>query len=177
MEEYSYELKIPKERIAVLIGKKGEVKKEIEDATDTKLEIDSKEGDVTIHGKDSLKIFDTKLIIQAIGRGFNPDVAMQLLKIDNTFELIDISEYAKTKKALIRLRGRIIGKGGRSRANLERLTDTSICIYGKTAGIIGRAEDVLTARKAVESLLKGSPHSVVYKWLEKQHMKKIIGET
>ena len=27
MEEYIYELKIPKERVAVLIGKKGEIKK------------------------------------------------------------------------------------------------------------------------------------------------------
>ena len=30
-EEYNYEIKIPKERIAVLIGKKGEVKKTIEE--------------------------------------------------------------------------------------------------------------------------------------------------
>ncbi|MBI2208539.1 RNA-processing protein, partial [Candidatus Woesearchaeota archaeon] len=29
-EEYSYELKIPRERVAVLIGREGEVKKNIE---------------------------------------------------------------------------------------------------------------------------------------------------
>ena len=41
MEQYSNELKIPKERVAILIGKKGEVKKELEDRTKTKIIIDS----------------------------------------------------------------------------------------------------------------------------------------
>ena len=30
-QEYSYELKIPKDRVAVLIGKKGEIKEKIEE--------------------------------------------------------------------------------------------------------------------------------------------------
>ena len=36
MDEYRYELKIPKERVAVLIGKDGSIKKEIEKNTKTK---------------------------------------------------------------------------------------------------------------------------------------------
>ena len=36
MVEYSYELKIPKDRVAVLIGKDGEVKKSIEEDTKSK---------------------------------------------------------------------------------------------------------------------------------------------
>ena len=75
-EEFSYELKIPKERVAVLIGKKGEIKKQIEQATNTKLKIDSKEGDVEISGEDALKLYATREIIRAIGRGFNPEIAM-----------------------------------------------------------------------------------------------------
>ena len=35
-EEYGYGLKIPKERIAVLIGTDGETKKQIEESTKTK---------------------------------------------------------------------------------------------------------------------------------------------
>jgi len=49
--DYNLELKIPKERVAVLIGKNGEVKKELEEYTSAKIEIDSKEGDVKITGK------------------------------------------------------------------------------------------------------------------------------
>ena len=33
MAEFAYQVKIPKERVAVLIGKKGEVKKQIEETT------------------------------------------------------------------------------------------------------------------------------------------------
>ena len=51
---------------------------------------------------------------------------------------------------------------------IEDLTETYVSVYGKTIGIIGFSENVAIARKAVESLLSGSPHSTVYKWLEKR---------
>ncbi len=79
-QEYSYELKIPKERIAVLIGTKGETKKQLEQATNTRLEIDSENGDVIMYGKDAILLYTTKEIITAISRGFNPQTAMLLLK-------------------------------------------------------------------------------------------------
>ena len=41
-------------------------------------------------------------------------------------------------------------------------------MYGKTIGIIGEAEKVMLARRAVESLLAGATHTSVYKWLEKK---------
>ena len=49
-----HELKISKERIAILIGKKGETKRRLETLTKSKINIDSKEGDVIIRGEDSL---------------------------------------------------------------------------------------------------------------------------
>ena len=54
MTEYSYELKIPKDRVAVLIGKEGEVKSSIEEDTHAKIKIDSKEGDIFVSGEDAL---------------------------------------------------------------------------------------------------------------------------
>ena len=101
MEEYLYELKIPKQRIAVLVGKRGTIKKGIEELTDTKIKIDSKEGDIFITGKDNLKLYSCQTIIKAIARGFNPEKAQLLLKTDYTFEVIDISDYAKTQADLI----------------------------------------------------------------------------
>lgn len=166
MAEYSYELKIPKERIAVLIGKKGEVKKRIEEFTKTKIEVDSKEGDVFVSGQDAVNLFSVREMIKAIGRGFNPETAQLLLKSDYTFELVSITDFAKTKNDAIRLKGRIIGAEGKSRKTIEDLTDTYISVYGKTIGIIGEASAVAFARRAVESLLSGSPHSSVYTWLE-----------
>ena len=168
MAEYLYDTKIPKERIAVLIGKEGITKKQIESATNIKLKIDSKEGDVFLEGEDALGLYSAREVVKAIGRGFNPDTALLLLKQDYTFEMVNMLDYVKSKNHMIRLKGRVIGAEGRSRKTIEGLTETYISVYGKTIGIIGFSENVAVAKKAVESLLSGSPHSSVYKWLEKR---------
>ncbi len=168
---FAYELKIPKERIAVIIGKQGKVKKEIEQDTKTKITIDSKEGDVLIEGNDGLLLYSAREIIRAIGRGFNPDIAMQLLKQDYSFEVIRIGE-SKNKNNLKRIKGRIIGEKGKTRRIIEQSTDTSISVYGKTVGIIGAATDIRSAREAVEMLIKGSKHATVYRMLERKRKEK-----
>jgi ribosomal RNA assembly protein len=168
MPEFAYELKIPKERIAVLIGKKGEIKVQLEKETKTKIKVDSKEGDVFITGEDALNLYTVREIVRAVGRGFNPDIALLLLKQDYSFEIIDISDYVSHKDHIKRLKGRVIGSEGKSRKTIESLTDTNISVYGKTVGIIGQAENVDSARRAIESLLKGSEHAKVYNWLEKK---------
>lgn len=167
--EYNYELKLPKERIAVLIGKKGEIKNRIEEETKTEIKVDSKEGDIFIKGNDALSLFNAREVITAIGRGFNPEIAELLLKGDYGLEIINITEFTgKSKSTMMRLKGRVIGKEGKSRRTIEELTECYITIYGKTIGIIGRPEELANARRAVESLLSGSPHANVYKWLEKR---------
>jgi ribosomal RNA assembly protein len=167
-KEFEYTLKIPKERVAVLIGKKGEEKKQLEKTLGVNINVDSKEGDVIIKGNDALKVYTTREIVRAIARGFNPDVARLLLKVDFGFDIININEYAKTKKDMERLKGRVIGQEGKSRATLEEMTGTNICVYGKTIGIIGPFDSLVIARRAVESLLSGSLHSGVYRWIEKR---------
>lgn len=167
--EYSYEIKIPKERIAVLIGKNGEIKKRIEEETKNKIKVDSKEGDVTVKGKDALGLINAREVIKAIGRGFNPEYAFLLLKSDYVLEVIDITEFTgKDRKIMTRLKGRVIGQEGKGRRNIESLTGCYICVYGKTVSIIGDPENAANAKRAVENLLTGSPHSNVYKWLEKK---------
>ena len=165
---YGHELKIPKERVAVLIGKGGEMKTQLEEATKTKLQIDSEEGDIIISGEDAIGLYSAREIIKAIGRGFNPELARQLLKPEYMFEIISMADYAKTKNDAIRLKGRVIGEGGKSRKIIEDLTECNISVYGKTIGVIGKAENVPIARRAIESLLQGSPHKNVYSFLEKQ---------
>ncbi len=165
-QEFTYELRIPKERIAVLIGKSGEQKKLIEEQAHVSLKVDSKEGDVFISGKDPLHLYTAREIIKAIGRGFNPEIAQLLLKQDYVFELITLDNFAKNKVQMERVKGRVIGAEGKSRKTIEQLTETFICVFGKTIGIIGLAGQVPIARSAIEMLLQGSPHASVYKWLE-----------
>ena len=167
-EEYSYDLRITKDRIAVLIGSKGETKNELEKETECKINVDSKEGDVTISGKDAIKLFALREVIKAISRGFNPDIARQLLKQDYVLEVISLNDYSKEKSHQLRLKGRVIGADGKSRNTLELLTECSISVYGKTISIIGSVENIGNCKRAVETLLSGSPHANVYKWLERQ---------
>ena len=169
MEEFSYELKIPKERIAVLIGREGEVKKGIEQDTNTTVKVDSKEGDVFIYGKDALGLYSCREVVRSIARGFNPEIAKLLLKQDYTLETIQLNEFTgKSRNNLLRIKGRVIGREGKSRKLIEELSEAYISVYGKTIGIIGLPEAASMAKRAVEALLRGSTHANVYKWLEKR---------
>ena len=144
--EFNYQARIPKERIAVLLGVKGVTKKLIEKRLGIKIKVDSEDGIVDLQGDDSLNLVDD----------------------NNQLEIIDITTYTgDSKKKLIRIRARVIGEGGKTREYIEKLTDTNIVIYGKTVGIIGNYEVVGLVRRAFEGLLSGQRHSTVYTWLEK----------
>jgi len=166
--KFRYELRIPRDRIAVLVGNGGETKRRIESETKSTLAIDSKEGDVFLEGKDVVELVTARDIVQAIGRGFNPEIALLLLKSDYMFEMIPLTDYSRHKNHQLRMKGRVIGKDGKTRQLIEFYTETHLVIYGKTVGLIGEAERCAIATRAVTMLLEGSPHSAVYKWLEKK---------
>jgi len=166
------QLKIPKERVPVLIGTKGVTKRKIQKLTKTTLKINSENGDVFIEG-DSIDQFNCLKIVKAVGRGFNPEVALKLLDENNTIEIIPVEEFSRNKKDLVRLRSRLIGTEGRARKNIEQLTNTNMVIYGKTVGIIGKVENVMLARQGIINLLQGSKHGNVYSYIEKQKLKNL----
>jgi len=174
--EFNYELKIPKERVAILIGVKGEVKKELEKLTNTKINVDSHEGYVFITGDDAINLFNARELVKAIGRGFNPEYAKLLLKGDNVLEIVNVNEFAKTKNSSERLKGRVIGKEGKARKLIEDLTECYVSVYGKTVSIIGNISRVLYAKKAIEMILKGSKHSNVYAYLERTTKELILSQ-
>jgi len=163
-------LLVPKERIGIIIGKKGETKKRIEKELGVKLKIDSKTGEVMIYAPQEKAdvLLKASAIIKAIARGFSPENALLLKNDDYTLSLIDLTQYAPTKKALIRIRGRIIGEKGKARLLIEELTGTKISVYGKTVGIIGPWDKVSLAEEAIRKLAEGARHSTVFDWLYEQ---------
>ncbi len=166
---YLDEVRVPMERVPILLGKKGVVKRKIEKATNTKIKVDSENGLVEISGKESIDVYDARQIVRAIARGFNPEIALQLEKEDYLLEVIEIQDFSgRSKIKLQRLRGRCIGEKGKARRLIEQLTETDVSIYGKTVSIIGQPENASLARKAFESLLEGAEHGNIYKWLEKK---------
>ena len=169
-----YLLKIPKSRVGCLIGKKGITKRLIEKNTKSSIRV-NKEGEVEINGE-GYEGYICEKIVKAIGRGFNPEVALNLMQENYGFEVIDIRDYSgKSKKKFYRIKSRLIGEGGRSRRVIERLTNCNICIFGKTASLIGEFENLSIALKGVEKLLRGSPHGSVYGFLERE-IKKVRKE-
>ncbi len=182
MSQRTY-LKIPQDRVGVLIGPKGRIKNRLEVNFGVNLTIESDSGAVEISlnqdAKDVSVIFTVQNIVKAIGRGFSPRRAETLSNEDNELHIIDLSDYVgDSKNALARVRGRIIGKNGRSREILEELTGTSISVYGDTVGIIGNVENIGVAREAIMKLVNGAFHKTVWNFLYayRRKMKKDRGE-
>jgi len=169
-------LKIPIERIGVLIGHNGETKKTIEEIAQMPIEIDSAEGEITFDehaAKDPLLAIQTEDVIRAIGRGFSPEHAMRLFKDNTEFFIFDIHDYVGKKPTHItRLKSRIIGRNGKTKHIIEKLTEAIISIYGHTISVIADFESADVAKKAIDMLLSGSKHSNVYRFIERE-MKKL----
>ena len=159
-------VKIPRERIGALIGEEGATRKDIEDRTKTKLTVD--DTSVSIEGE-SLDEWIGKDVVRAIGRGFSPEKALSLLQENMGFELVNLSEVVGgSEKTLARVKGRIIGTDGKVRSRIEDLTECFISVYGKTVGVIGSLEDTPLALEAILRIASGSPHSNVFRFLERQ---------
>lgn len=165
------QIKIPEERIGVLVGPGGSMKSLIEEKTKTALGIDSESGMVTVESsEDPLSAMRVTDLVRAIGRGFSPERALPILDDEMLMlDVLDISKMVGTKSDMARIKGRIIGKDGRTREIMERLTGAKISVYGKTVALLGYPEQVRTARAAIDMLLEGAPHGNVYGFLEKKH--------
>ncbi len=163
-------LRVPSDRIGVLLGRNGDVKRKVEAETGVVIIVDSMEGDVEIDGSNSPDpVMELKVtsFVNAIARGFSPERAKKLLMEDMFLETIHISDYTGGRKnRLQRMRGRLIGKSGKSRETLEELTETSISVQGDTVAIIGDPVEIDLAKSGVDMLLRGSEHSAVFHFLE-----------
>jgi len=174
MAEASSFLKIPRERIGVLIGPNGEIKKYIERTLLVKLEIESETGGVKIilteNVEDPSLLFKAKDVVNAIGRGFSPELAFRLIRDEEAFlDVIDLRAiFGKSESDIRRVKGRIIGMEGKTRRIIEELTETNVCVYGYTVGLIGDIEQVQAAREAIQMLIRGSLHSTVYRFLHRK---------
>jgi ribosomal RNA assembly protein len=162
-------VKIPKSRIAVLIGEKGKTKKTVEKKTNCRIEIDSEEGEIEITAKpqNAASFYSALNIIKAIGRGFSPERAFLLMEHNNGLEIVSITDWVKGEKELATKRGRIIGKNGRAREEIEQKTDCFIAVQGKTIAIIGEFENLSKAKQAIEMLLDGARHQKVFEFLNR----------
>jgi len=166
-------VRIPKERVGILIGPEGKVKQYLEEKLQIKLDVES-EGNVTIElsekATDPSLILKAKDVVTAIGRGFTPEVAFRLIRNeDEIFDLIDLRViFGRSESDIKRIKGRIIGADGKTRKLVEELTEADVVVYGHTVGLIGSFEQVDTAHNALQMIIEGCQHHTVYNYLQKK---------
>lgn len=174
MSRNSLRVRVPKDRVGVLIGHEGSVKSSIERKLLVKLSIDGETGDIEIAFEpegNPADMFLARDMVKAVGRGFSPENAFKLMEDDAILMVIDLREFfGRSDSTIDRVKGRIIGEHGKTRRNLEEMTGTKLSLYGHTVAIIGEVAHSDVAREAVEMFIKGKTHSTVYRFLQaKRH--------
>ncbi len=174
MVEAKTRVRIPRERLGVLIGPNGTTKLHIEKALNVNIAVNSEDGNVELELKpdvqDPTQIFRAKNVVTAISRGFSPKSALRLIEEDTMIDIIDLRDLFKSQSDIQRVKGRIIGRGGKTRRIIEELTGVDVCVFGNTVSLIGSI-GFEVAREAVQMLIDGRQHKTVYRFLHRKKRK------
>jgi len=169
-------VRIPKERVGVLVGVEGRTKNKLESRTGAKIDVGSS-GEVKIDDsecKDPLLSWKLLDLVKAIGRGFTPLEANLLLEENMVLDILDLESALSSPKSVSRIKARIIGRQGKIKRFLEKSLNIYISIYGNTISLIGEPENVQIGREAVEKIIKGAMHSTVIHFIEKNQQEHLI---
>jgi ribosomal RNA assembly protein len=164
-------VRVPTERVGVLIGPGGETKARLQELTGVVLQIDSATGDVTVdesRASDPTQAMKVRDIVTAIGRGFSEERAFRLLQEDVYLEVLDVKDFAHSRNRISEIRARLIGTRGKTRRIVEALAEVEMSVYGHTVALIGEVFHVAIGKEAVEMIMRGSEHHTVYSFLERK---------
>lgn len=139
------------------------IKRKLEKALEIK--ITTSEKNLVIDGTPENEYFAEK-VIEAINFGFPYSHAIEIKNVGSMFEILNIKNYTPRKDFAI-IRGRIIGKDGKTLKTLTGLTNCHFEINLNSIGIIGLPEEIKIAREGLISLIRGSKQANVYSFLEK----------
>jgi len=152
--------KIPEERVEKLQRNLPRLKRSLS------CEIIIKDNQIVITSKNSFNEYIARNVIIAFGRGFSVDDALELCREDKYFKLIELQDYARNRNQLVRIKSRVIGREGKVKKEIERLTGAKIAIYGKTIALIGSEQELKSAEDALIRIITGSKQSNVLRLLQ-----------
>ena len=112
---------------------------------------------------DSFDEYIAMRIIEAVGFGFDMDRALLLRDAVHVLRKIDLKSDKRTSATL----GRLIGTRGRTKSALEFKSGCEIVINDHEVGILGKANDVEVAAKAIKAIIRGAPQGKAVSGLEK----------
>src|SRR3989344_3816130 len=131
-------IKIPSERVSALMGRSGETKDYLEQRMKVTITVDS-DGAVVISGE-PIDEFIGKDVVRAIGRGFEPAIALKLLSDDYGLRVIDLRDYVTKREGLVRIKGRVIGEKGRTKEIINEEVGAFVAVWGHTVAVISQLE-------------------------------------
>ncbi len=172
MEERFY---LELDRIAVFVGKEGSVKKEFEEKFNCSIDVNSKNGEVTVEGEDALNKFILSNIVHAINYGHSPQAALQLEDENFVLDVIDMKQMVKDHSRLKIVIGRVIGKDGGTRKLISDITKCSVSVKDHFVSVIGPYENTMLVHEALEMLINGASHKSFYAFLERNRVKMDTG--
>jgi len=155
--------KIISEKLPRILKNKKRLEKEL------LVKITNRGKEVFIDGNPEEEYYAEK-VLEALEFGFPFENAMRIKDENFIFEILNIKDYS-TSKDMKRIRARVIGKGGKALKVLHDLTECYFELKDNKVGIIGSAESIKNAQEAIVAIIKGSKHSNVYSFLEKNHPK------
>lgn len=112
--------------------------------------------------------YQASIVLEAISFGFSAKKAIKLIDEETVFTKLPIKNITR-RKNLKEVRGRVIGKEGKTRKTMEDITGCDIVVNGNEVGIIGSAEEIEEAKTALVSLIRGSKEANVYRFLERMN--------
>ncbi|NPA22334.1 MAG: hypothetical protein GXN92_02010 [Candidatus Micrarchaeota archaeon] len=158
MVEY---VKVPKKRVKAIKDAQESIEKKL------KVKLSFEDNNIRIDPGEEGDLYTATLYVQAMGRGFSPKEADLLLNPDYSLTVIDLQDHFNTKNRIHVMKGRIIGRKGSMKLELERATDSKISVYGNTVAIIAPFYGLPKLREALNMLLGGAKHSTVFNYLSK----------
>ncbi len=153
-------LRIPINRIGVVIGKGGSNRHTIEEKTLSKIIIDSDTGEVEIRARkeleDPVALLNARDIVKAIGRGFSLTQSMKLAEDNFYLEIIRLKPLVGNQPSQMRrVKSRIIGSAGKTKETIEELTGCALVILGGTVSLIGDFEKIAVTKDALLNIING----------------------
>lgn len=106
-------------------------------------------------------------IIEALNLGFSIEKALSLKNEETILHILNIRDITKRNDPE-RVRARIIGTQGKTKMNMEKLSDCLISIHDNQVGIIGEVGCIEEAIISLTSLIQGSKQGNVYARLERK---------
>lgn len=145
-----------------------ELKKEkdkLEKKLEVKINIEGKK--VTIDGE-AFKEYEAKIILEAMQFGFSAKQALSLTDEELVFRKIPMKNFTR-RKNMHEVRGRVIGREGKTKRTIEDISNCEVVINENTIGIIGPATGIEEATTAITNLIKGTKQANVYRFLERMN--------